>query len=556
MDMNATDNEYDYIIIGAGSAGCVLANRLSEDANNKVLLLEAGPMDRRLMIHIPAGVYHVYRDPSINWNYFSEPERECEYRKIDLPRGKVIGGSSSINSMVYMRGHPNDYDAWAENYDLDNWRFADCLPYFKQCESSDRGASDWRGDSGPLGVTLGKLQNPLFDAFWQAGEESGQGQSDDLNGYKPEGIARLDSTTRHGRRCSAAVAHLKPALGRRNLTLTTEVLVEQILVDGVRATGVSYRRRQQTVTVHAAKEVIVCAGAIKSPQLLMLSGIGDPAILRQHGINVRHDIPGVGRNLQDHLSIDYAYASTKPVGIAHLTNPIHKLMVGTRWLVNRSGIGASNIWEMGGLVFGNDEVNHPNLQYHFTPVVASWSGRKIELRHGWQLSIDQLRPRSQGFVGLHSSDPADRPAAHFNYLSDPWDLKELVEAVKKAEEICAQPAFDPFRGERIYPTPDIQSDREIAQWVRATSSTDYHPCGTCRMGSDDDAVVDGEMRVHGMEGLRVVDASVMPDVVSGNLNAPTQMMACRAADFILDRPQLPPFRPVYHFDVPGSNVPG
>jgi len=539
--------EYDYIIIGAGSAGCVLANRLTEGSQNKVLILEAGPMDHKLMVHIPAGVYHAYKDPSINWNYTSEPEPECDDRKIELPRGKVIGGSSSINSMVYMRGHPMDYDRWADDFGLPDWSYERCLPYFKRCESSDRGENAWRGGSGPLGVTRGTLQNPLFDALYEAGGQSGQGTSDDLNGYKPEGIARLDSTTRYGRRCSAAVAHLKPALKRSNLTLQTRALSRRIILENNQARGIEYEVSGQVKQAFAAKEVIVSCGAIKSPQLLMLSGIGSADTLNAMNITPQINLPGVGQNLQDHLSIDSAYYCKKPITLHTLTQPMKKLSVGLKWLATRSGIGASHIWEMGGFVFGNDQVTHPNLQYHFTPVYSDWHNRKIRLQQGYVLTCDQLRPKSRGEVKLRSADPHDRPASHFNYMSHPDDTRELVEALKVMQELLTQPAFDEFRGERINPAPEAKTDSELEAWVRAYSSTDYHPCGTCRMGHDDLAVVDGQLRVHGVDHLRVVDASVMPDIVSGNLNAPTQMIGERAADYILGKEQLPAEQANFHF---------
>jgi len=542
-----SESDYDYIIIGAGSAGCVLASRLSEDPNNRVLIIEAGPMDHKLMIHIPAGVYHAYKDPSINWNYQSEPEADCEDRNIDLPRGKVIGGSSSINSMVYMRGHPLDYDRWAENFNLPQWRYADCLPYFKRCEGSDRGENAWHGASGPLGVTQSQLQNPLYDAMMEAGAQSGQGTSEDLNGYKPEGVARLDSTTRFGRRCSAAVAHLRPSLQRPNLSLLTNALTQKIEIANGRAQGVTYRQNGRLRVAHAAKEVIVSCGAIKSPQLLMLSGIGPSDHLQAINQKVIHHLPGVGQNLMDHLCVETAFQCKKPVTLHTLTNPIKKLSVGLQWLVNRSGFGVSNIWEMGGLVYGNQDAVHPNLQYHFAPVFAEWQGRKIRLHQGFVLQADQLRPKSRGEIKLHSNDPNDRPAAHFNYLSHSDDLTELVEAMRTKDHLLQQPAFDEFRGERINPAPSLRSDRDLAQWVRANASTDYHPCGTCRMGSDAMAVVDAEMKVYGVDALRVVDASVMPDIVSGNLNAPTQMIAERAADWILGIPQLPPQQVPFHF---------
>ena len=543
----AHEKSYDYVIVGAGSAGCVLANKLSADGRHSVIVLEAGPMDRNLMIHVPAGVYHVYRNPSINWNYHTEDEPELLDRNISMPRGKVVGGSSSINSMVYMRGHPIDYDRWADEFGLSEWTYADCLPYFKAGETSDRGADDWRGGEGPLGVTRGSFENPLFDAFLAAGAEAGQGSSDDLNGYKPEGVARLDATKRNGRRCSAAVAHLKPALGRQNLTLLTRAMVRRIVIDGNRATGIEFEHRGERRTVEAEREVILCGGAINSPQTLMLSGIGPADHLRGYGIEPLLDLEGVGRNLQDHATIILQYACTKPVSIHKAANPLHQALAGIRWIVTRSGLAASNVWEAGGLIRGNDQVAYPNLQYHFGPVGIETFGDQLKLNQSFAIHVDQLRPKSRGRLTLKSADPADKPAMHFKYLSDPHDLRELVDGVRKTRELVAQKAFDPYRGDEKGPSADARTDDEIAAAVRAMTETDYHPCGTCRMGNGPDAVVDGELRVHGLEGLRVVDASVMPQVISGNLNAPTQMIAARAADFILGREQLAPFHARFHF---------
>lgn len=541
------NNEYDYIILGAGSAGCVLANELSQDANNKVLILEAGPMDYKLMVHMPAGVHKAYKDPSINWNYDSESEPELDNRKITLPRGKVIGGSSSINSMVYIRGHPKDYDFWASDNDLPNWTYAHCLPYFKKCESSDRGANDWRGADGRLGVTKGKLENPLYDAFFAAGEQSGQGYSDDLNGFKPEGLARLDSTTKNGRRSSAAVAHLKPALSRSNVTLKTRALVHRIVIENNCAKAVVFEHKGHVKIVHAAKEILVCAGAIKSPQILMLSGIGPSAHIKEFGIEPIHELPGVGQNLQDHLSISVVNECTKPVTFDRYSNPLRQLAVGLQWIFTRKGFVASNVWEAGGYIHGISEVEHPNLQYHFAPVHYEYHGTKIKLFQGFTTQLDQLRPRSKGEIKLLSADPAHRPSAHFNYLSDSFDTGEMIEAVKKIRELISQPAFNELRGKELHPGPDVMSDTDIERFVRAETSTDYHPSCSCRMGTDNGAVVDAEMRVHGIGRLRVVDASVMPKIVSGNLNAPTQMIALRAADYILGREPLPEFRASFHF---------
>jgi len=544
--------EYDYIILGAGSAGCVLANELSQDSNNTVLVLEAGPMDHKLLIHMPAGVHAVYKDPSINWNYESEQEPELDNRNITLPRGKVIGGSSSINSMVYMRGHPKDYDYWGSNHRLPGWTYSQCLPYFKQCESSDRGADDWRGDSGRLGVTKGKLDNPLYDAFFEAGRQSGQGYSEDLNGFQPEGLARFDSTTKNGRRSSAAVAHLKPALSRSNLRLEVRTLVHRIVMENKRARAVVYEQAGKTHTVRANKEIIVSAGAINSPQILMLSGIGPRDHLREFDIDANHHLPGVGQNLQDHLNIAVINECTKAVTFDRMKNPLRQLAAGLQWFFTRKGFVASNIWEAGGYIHGYSEVEFPNLQYHFAPVHYEYHGSDIRLFQGFTAQLDQLRPRSRGEIRLLSADPVHRPAAHFNYLSNPFDLRELVEAVKRIRELISQPAFDEFRGKELFPGPLVTSDKDLENYVRAEANTDYHPSCSCRMGKDDMAVVDEEMRVHGVEGLRVVDASVMPDIVSGNLNAPTQMIALRAADYILGRTQLAEFHARFHFQDEGN----
>lgn len=539
--------ESEYVIVGAGSAGCVLANRISA-AGHSVTLLEAGPRDRNLLIHIPAGVYSVFKNPSLNWNYQAEPDQGVNGREVELPRGKVVGGSSSINAMIYMRGHPLDYDRWAERYGLPQWKFENCLPYFKTGESSDRGPNDWRGDRGPLGVTKSTLENPLYDALWEAGATSGQGCSDDLNGFAPEGIARLDSTTRGGRRCSAAVAHLRPAMGRPGMNLITGARVHRVTFEKGRATGIRYSVGNEIRQIHATREVILSAGAINSPWLLKLSGVGPERELRRHGIDPVHVLPGVGRNLQDHLSIDHVQACTKRITLDYLQRPWSRLRVGMRWMIDRGGVAASNIWEMGGLVYSTANLPHPNIQYHFALVWPEYEGRSIRLHQAWTMTVDQLRPFSRGDVLLKSADPAQSPMAKFNYLSDPRDLRELMDGLRRAEELFQQRSFDDFRGPRIRPGPRVKTDEELAEHVRDNASTDYHPCGTCRMGNDDMAVVDEILRVRGVGGLRVVDASVMPDVVSGNLNAPTLMIADRASDFILERPSLAPFRPRYHFD--------
>ncbi|KRS13622.1 choline dehydrogenase [Roseovarius atlanticus] len=548
--MSQPPREYDYIIVGAGSAGCTLANKLGQDTSKSILVLEAGPMDRDLFIHIPAGVYRTWCDPKLNWNYDTAPEPAAQDREIFMPRGKVVGGSSSINSMVYMRGHPLDYDGWAEEFGLADWRYENCLPYFRAGETYSRGGDAYRGDAGPLGVTRGDYENPLYDAFIEAGAQAGQGRSDDLNGHTPEGVARFDATKRHGRRCSAAVAHLSPALERGNVTLLTGAAVQRIELSSNRATGVRVLYRGQAQTFHAAHDVILSGGAINSPQLLMLSGIGPAAHLSEMGIEVANDLSGVGANLQDHASVIVQCKSRVSFPIHRVDRPWNKLRAGAQWVFARNGVAASNIWEAGGLIRGNADVAYPNLQYHFGPVGFEYNGPKITLLQAFACHVDQLRPRSRGTLRLASTDPADNPDLQFNYLSDPHDLDELVEGIHRVRDLIGQCAFDPFRDVEIDPGPDVTTDTQIRNWIRANVTTDFHPCGTCRMGHGADAVVDDRFRVHGVEGLRVVDASIMPRVISANLNAPTQMIAARAADYIAEHPQLAPETPPFAFQSP------
>ncbi len=539
--------EFDYIIVGAGSAGCVLANKLSANPSNRVLLLEAGPMDHDLFIHMPAGVYKVYRNPKLNWNYQTEDEKFLNNRNVGIPRGKVVGGSSSINSMVYMRGSPLDYDGWSQIHGLPDWKYADCLPYFRAEETSDRGADEWRGDAGPLGVTKGNYDNPLYEAFLDAGEQAGQGRSEDLNGYQPEGVSRFDATKQYGRRCSAAVAYLRPALSRPNLTLKTRAMVERIVFSKTRASGITYQWKGDAHLAQATKETILCGGAINSPQTLMLSGIGSSERLSKHGIEARVDLSGVGQNLKDHATVVLQYECLKSFPIHKVDYPLKKTAAGAWWVFTRSGLVSSNIWEAGGLIRGNDKVTYPNIQYHFGPVGSHYKNGKIKLRQAFSVHVDQLRPRSRGHIELKSANPNEKPALYFNYFTDVKDLDEMVEGVKKARELVLQPAFDEFRGAELTPGPHAKTDEEIRNAIRAISETDYHPCGTCRMGAGKDAVVDHKFRVHGVEGLRVVDASVMPQIISANLNAPTQMMAARAADYILGNDQLAPIEARFSF---------
>ncbi|WP_406646384.1 choline dehydrogenase [Aliisedimentitalea scapharcae] len=539
--------EFDYIIVGAGSAGCVLANRLGADTSQRILVLEAGPMDYDLMIHVPAGVYSVWHKPGLNWNYDSEPEPELDSRQVFIPRGKVLGGSSSINSMVYMRGHPLDYDGWASRPGMADWAFDRCLPYFRAGECSDRGGSVWRGDAGPLGVSQAGYDNPLFDAFVAAGPQAGQGQTDDPNGYQPEGTTRLDATRRHGRRCSAAIAHLRPALKRGNVTLVTGAVVQRVVIENGRATGVEYIHRGKRLRGQAGRDVILSGGALNSPQLLMLSGIGPAGHLTDHGIPVAVDSPGVGQNLQDHACIILQYACPLRFPLHVVDHPLRKAAAGLRWVFMRDGAAASNIWEAGGLIRSDDTVAYADLQYHFAPVAFEYDGPKITLMQGFAIHVDQLRPRSRGAVTLRSADPAQAPRLNFNFFSEPADLDEMVQGVLRTRELISQPAFEGLRGAEITPGPEVHSLDQIRAWVRQASETDFHPSGTCRMGVGEDAVVGPDLKVHGVEGLRVVDASVMPRITSGNLNAPTQMIAAKAADIIARRDPLPAEQAAYAF---------
>ncbi len=538
----SSQSEFDYIIVGAGSAGCVLANRLGMDRAARILVLEAGPMDRDLMIHVPAGVHAVWHKPSLNWSYQTEADDGLGGREISMPRGKVLGGSSSINSMVYMRGHPRDYDSWGTRKGLQAWGFDQCLAYFRAGETSDRGASQWRGDAGPLGVSRAGYDNPLYDAFVEAGAQAGQGYTDDPSGAQPEGTARLDATRRYGRRCSAAVAHMRPALARGNVTLITSAHVERIEMSGTRATGIVYRHKGALRVAKAAKEVILSGGALNSPHLLMLSGIGPAGMLAASGVTCQHHVPGVGQNLQDHACLILQFACPVEFPIHRIDNPLRKGLAGARWVFFRDGVAASNIWEAGGLVRSSDAAEYPDLQYHFAPVGFEYSDHKIALSQAFAIHIDLLRPRSRGVVSLKSADPRAAPLMRFNYYDDPRDLDDMINGVEKARELVAQSAFEGLRGAEIMPGADVKTREDIARWIRSASETDFHPCGTCRMGDDADCVVDGELRVHGIEGLRVVDASVLPRIVSGNLNAPVQMLAARAADMIAGRAQLPPER--------------
>ncbi|MGV3552969.1 GMC family oxidoreductase [Rhizobium sp.] len=530
---------YDYIIVGGGSAGCVLANRLSEDPDCTVLLLEAGRPDGTLMMTIPAGVYKVWHDPRFNWNYESAPQAELKGRRIEVPRGKTLGGSSSINSMVYLRGHPADYDSWAAR-GLDQWSFAHCLSYFRKSETSDRGASLYRGDSGPLHVQKGALHSRVFDAFVDAAAGAGHATPDDLNGPDAVGIGRMDATKKGGRRCSSAVAYLHPVRSRENLKVLTGASVTRIELEADKAVGVAYTHQGKFKSARALGETILCGGAINSPQLLMLSGIGPAGHLGALGIPVIVDSPLVGGNLQDHLDFCFSFSLREKVSHAWMGSTIGKARVGSEWLMFETGPGASNIWEVGGFARSFPETRLPSVQYHLGPMkMASKSGR-IRLSNGFTLTMAQLRQRSTGRLTLKSASPLHAPKIDFRFLTDPRDIVEIREGIKMTRAFLERPELKRMGSLETYPGEALRSDAEIENAIRESIATEFHPSCTCRMGIDETSVVDPELRVRGIRNLRVVDASVMPDVVGANLNATVIMIAEKAADMIRGRPALAP----------------
>jgi choline dehydrogenase len=546
-------DSYDFVIVGGGSAGCALANRLSADPAIRVLVLEAGRPDYIWdpYIHMPAALTFPIGNKFYDWKYESEPEPALNGRRIYHARGKVLGGSSSINGMIFQRGNPLDYERWAEDPGMASWDYAHCLPYFKKMENCLAASADdpFRGHAGPLVLERGPASSPLFRAFFEAVQQAGYPLTTDVNGYQQEGFNAFDRNISRGRRLSAARAYLYPVMKRPNLTVVTRAMVHRVLFDGTRATGVRYGRlgavsgaaRDSGVTEVSAGEVVLCGGAINSPQLLQLSGVGPASLLGPLGIDVVADLPGVGANLQDHLEVYVQYGCKQPVSVAPALKMRNRPMVGAKWLFGRTGPGATNHFEGGGFARSNDLVEYPNLMFHFLPIAVRYDGSQPAGGHGYQVHIGPMYSDSRGTVRIKSADPLVKPALVFNYLSTETDRREWVEAIGVARKILTQPAFDEFSAGELSPGPSVSTDEEVLAWVARDAETALHPSCTCRMGVDDMSVVDpSSMRVRGLDGLRVVDASVMPYVTNGNIYAPVMMTAEKSADLILGNTPLAP----------------
>jgi len=531
----------DFIIVGAGSAGCVLANRLSEDPTCRVVLIEAGGSDRSIFIQMPTALSIPMNMAKYNWAFESDPEPFLDSRRMHCPRGKVLGGSSSINGMVYVRGHARDFDEWQE-HGAKGWDYANCLPYFKKAETWIGGADDFRGDTGPLHTCNGNdMQNPLYRAFIEAGGQAGYPITGDYNGHQQEGFGPMHMTVKNGIRNSTANAYLRPVQKRPNLQLISGAMTHKVVMDGKRAVGVEIEQGGKRSIIKCSREVILSAGSIGSPTLLQVSGIGPAATLQAAGIDVIHDLKGVGENLQDHLEIYFQFRCTQPITLNGKLDPLNKLLIGARWFFLKSGLGATNHFESCAFIRSKAGIEWPDIQYHFLPAAMRYDGQAAFDGHGFQVHVGPNKPKSRGRVSVATADARDKPNILFNYMQQQEDREGFRACIRLTREIIDQAAFAPYRDAEIQPGIDVQSDDEIDRWVRANAESAYHPSCTNKMGSDDDpmAVLDADCRVRGTEGLRVVDSSVFPTIPNGNLNAPTIMVAERAADLILGR-ALPP----------------
>lgn len=531
--------EADYIIIGAGSAGCVLANRLSEDPSKQVLLLEYGGSDRNLFIQMPTALSIPMNTEKFAWQFHTEPEPYLNQRRMHCPRGKVLGGSSSINGMVYVRGHARDFDEWAEHGATD-WDYQHCLPYFKKADDWAFGSDAYRAQGGPLSVNNGnQMKNPLYRTFIEAGVQAGYLSTKDYNGQQQEGFGPMHMTVKNGLRWSTANAYLRPALKRPNLQVVTKAMTQRILFEGKRAVGVSFLQDGQEQQAKARVEVILSAGAIGSPHVLQVSGVGPAAVLKAAGVPIVHDLPGVGENLQDHLEFYFQFRCKQPITLNGQLDPWHKFLIGARWLLKRDGLGATNHFESCAFIRSKPGIEWPDIQYHFLPAAMRYDGRSAFDGHGFQVHVGHNKPKSRGRIQIRSADVREAPSILFNYLQHQDDIEGFRACVRLTRNIIGQPAFDPYRDSEIQPGEKVQTDEEIDAFVRANTESAYHPSCACRMGTDALAVVDPQTRVRGIQGLRVVDSSIFPTITNGNLNSPTIMLAERAADLIKGKDMLP-----------------
>ena len=531
--------EFDYVLVGAGSAGCVLANRISTEASNSVCLLEAGPSDNSIIIRMPAALTLPIESDTYNWKFASEAEPHLNGRSIGQARGRCLGGSSAINGMVFVRGNPGDYDGWKQ-FGLSGWDFEDCLPYFKKMETFAGSADPNRGSNGPLSVQQSKADHVFHHRFLEAASQYGLNQTPDYNSTVQEGSHITQATIRNGVRSSTAEAYLDPVRSRANLTIRTNCFVNRVVFEGRTAVGVEFEFRGRTQVIRAAKEVVICAGTIASPQILMLSGIGDAEHLAEQGVGIVEHVPGVGKNLQDHVVAPLRYLCDKPVSIKWKLNLYGRARLGLEWLLFKSGLGASSFFEVGAFFNSGDAPGgFPDLQHEFLPILADFQDGKVELADGFQYFVSQMRPNSRGQIRLDTADPRRHPKIRFNYLDDPRDLAEMLNGIKMTREMSHQAAWDEFRHAELDPDLKDYSNRELTRWLRANANTEHHPVGTCRMGTDNDAVTDGSGHVHGVDGLRVVDGSVLPLIPTANINAPIIMVAEKIADLVLGKPPLP-----------------